>query len=195
MKRWLFHGVAAMSLVLMLATGALWAWSYRRQGWVMGVHHAADTSQAITLGNYPGRLTIGLWTQATEKQPPAASSSQGWRITPLSEYPTWSTWSGPTPARRSNYDPYDGTLPTRPDLYQLAGIAWYVDRQFGTSWNLLVPHRYAILILAFPPLLWLRAQLRQYRRSRAGLCAHCGYDLRATPERCPECGAVPPPAK
>jgi hypothetical protein len=39
---------------------------------------------------------------------------------------------------------------------------------------------------------WSLARLLFGReQARAGLCRVCGYDLRATPGRCPECGHVP----
>lgn len=60
--------------------------------------------------------------------------------------------------------------------------------------GLSIPQWVVSIAMAVPPALWLLAWRRRARvrnaRMRGGLCLHCGYDLRGSPGRCPECGSV-----
>jgi hypothetical protein len=63
------------------------------------------------------------------------------------------------------------------------------------SWRASVPFWAIALTVGVVPLARLAGRVRRRRARRAGLlCGNYGYDLRATPERCPECGAVGRPA-
>jgi hypothetical protein len=59
----------------------------------------------------------------------------------------------------------------------------------GSLWNLRVPYGFVCGALLVGPVWRMIAVRRRRRRARAGLCLRCGYDLRASPGQCPECGA------
>jgi hypothetical protein len=79
--------------------------------------------------------------------------------------------------------------------YQRFGVGYvYWEGLRGSrsekSVDLVVPDWSIALGFAVVPVQW--AVLRWRRPRLRGLCANCGYDLRATPQRCPECGHIPP---
>jgi hypothetical protein len=66
--------------------------------------------------------------------------------------------------------------------YRLPNEVWRIQVR---PWLLIIPP--AIL-----PAISLTRYTRRRRVLRQGLCRTCGYDLRATPGRCPECGTPGP---
>jgi hypothetical protein len=58
------------------------------------------------------------------------------------------------------------------------------------NWLVAAPWWAITLMTAVFPMLWMKRRRDQRRLLREGLCPRCGYDLRATPEQCPECGLL-----
>jgi hypothetical protein len=66
-------------------------------------------------------------------------------------------------------------------------LAWSLENYPGQS-MVSTPHWVVAALLAIVPAAVVLARFVRTRRRLQGLCTSCGYDLRATPDRCPECG-------
>jgi hypothetical protein len=70
----------------------------------------------------------------------------------------------------------------------------YDNTWFGGGSIVIIPLWAIAMGTIFMPVAVLFAAIfrrGKVRRISSGLCINCGYDLRATPDRCPECGTIP----
>lgn len=68
----------------------------------------------------------------------------------------------------------------------------FADSSYDNAYvTVVVPYWMTALALSvMPSVALVRAGLRRCRARRVTVCRVCGYDLRATPDRCPECGTT-----
>jgi len=61
--------------------------------------------------------------------------------------------------------------------------------------SIIIPWYYLLPFVLIPPALFLPGRLRRRHRIKHNLCLTCGYDLRASRDKCPECGSPIPNSK
>ncbi|MDB5357413.1 MAG: hypothetical protein JWN24_3866 [Phycisphaerales bacterium] len=75
------------------------------------------------------------------------------------------------------------------------GVTRLAGNNAATNYRItyyIAPYWLTLVLLSVLPVNTLRRWISRRRvRLRDGRCHTCGYDLRATPGRCPECGSVP----
>jgi hypothetical protein len=194
-RRWAY--LSALSLLLCAASAANWGRSYGGLEFV-----SVETWERTTAGGERRWVSIKWCNGGLQAGWGHLTWPQGSYYGGIVDHfpPRLLRWYRNTsdltyPARNAP----DNVWSNRPDLvWHWAGFeldlshetwAGVLDTRFR---NLTVPHWFATAFLALPPALWLAAFVRRRRRVSAGRCQACGYDLRATPDRCPECGAVRP---
>jgi len=170
---WAFNGAAAVSAVLCVGLAIAILLSYRRFSAIVLEHtygHGADEGVTVLIG-VADRGRMVFWFQR-EGGPLAPNVQRRIEFTGIFE---------PVGEDVMKDDP------------RWAGFSFILrdDRPWGVDFL-----RAGVPVWVTLPAcaLWLVILVARFRRrkriAKPGLCRSCGYDLRATPDRCPECGAA-----
>src|SRR5579862_5934926 len=204
--RWMFNAAVAISLVLCVATVVLWVRSYWRVDGVIYQPIIGDDARHLCQVSW-GR---GILTARIEAAEPSARSRLFW----WSSVPSGNGAFGTDPdevfhllgvsvVRRMESVSLRSAA-ARPALWVSAAsrpatapAVYAASRPTKLLWvhevYVSVPCWLAAAISACLPATWLHSRRRRLivqGRLERGECAHCGYDLRASPDRCPECGTM-----
>ena len=171
--RYIFNGLTVLSLLLAIAVAGLWMHAKWRFDWF---EYAPDPHRNF------GLMLMGEGLHVYSDRP---SLIDGNLLTPPYRFRHWSgsAKSDPTPScieREYKWGPF--------------WWSWCDDGLYLRT-SLVMPY-WPLLALAMPlPTFWLARFFSRRRSHHFGHCLSCGYDLRVTPERCPECGTVPEKVK
>ena len=183
MKRRLFTTLSALSLLLCVAMAALFLRSVWFADWIRfdSIRRAGEGDGRRAINSLVASDAGGLlfrwetYVRPSGAWAPRGSDNGRWASVGSERRPAGPSLAGSLTFRcgwnQYQYQYQPGGM--RPVL--TVGVAF-------PTWLL-------ALLFAVLPAASLRRRLRPKRRP--GLCPSCGYDLRATPDRCPECGAVP----
>ena len=172
--RILLNAVTTLSLSFSVAAMVLWARGYARSDhfWFESPMRADGTSR--TFGVSSGRGVLCPLLINGQPRRSGAVVMPGWH---------WATYDdagleGSTVFRR-----------VRPSIK--LGVGTFTDADLLLEGRgVVAPAWLFAIVFSALPLVRGIALYRRRPRLKAGHCASCGYDLRATPGRCPECGGV-----
>jgi hypothetical protein len=186
--RWTFRGCVLFSTLLSLITLVLWIHSYlaeyvssSRYVQATGVvkNSIKSASHDIDLASCRGQFSVQIWP-----------TPQRWAEHPESRSdPQTIVWLGVAiPWHEVNL--FGRGFPWR-------GFDFVHAWSFGGRWYWTISgcYSYIAMITGILPAIWswrLIVRIRAARRRKIGYCGKCGYDLRASTDRCPECGTPVP---